>query len=120
MGRGEAGSGTFAVSSLSGGRGRSGVRFGDRQPVACFEIALAAEPVFHGGLEAVQGDAVPCFEEAVGGGEGVVKDGVVGEVAHGEVIDPVDGAGVMPALAIDSFDGQLAREHDAQCIERLS
>jgi hypothetical protein len=45
-------------------------------------------------MEAVERDARAGFEEAVGDGEGVVEDGVVGEVAHGEVVELRDGAGV--------------------------
>jgi len=76
-----------------------------------FEIAFAAKPVFHGGLEAVEGDAVSGFEQPVGCGEGVVKDGIVGEVAHGEVVDLADGAGVRHAGGVDALDGDAAGEH---------
>jgi hypothetical protein len=83
------------------------------QPVAGFEVALAAEPVFHRGLQAMERYAVAGFEHAVGNRKRVVKNGVVGEVAHGEVVDPLDGAGVALACRIDSLNGELAREHDA-------
>jgi hypothetical protein len=72
---------------------------------------VGAEPVLHGGGEAVQRDAVAGFEQAVGDGEGVVEDGVVGEVSHGEVIDVRDGAGVGDAGGVDAFDGELAQKH---------
>ena len=50
------------------------------------------------------------FEQAVGDGEGVVEDGVVGEVAHGEVVELRDGAGVGCAGGVDAFDGEVAEE----------
>jgi hypothetical protein len=59
--------------------------------------------------EAVDGDAGAGFEQAVGDGEGVVEDGVVGEVAHGEVVELRDGAGVGGAGGVDAFDGEFAR-----------
>ncbi len=77
------------------------------------EVGFAAEPVFHGGLEAVEGDAVADFEGAVGEGKGVVEDGVVGEVAHGEVVEPLDGAGGGGGGFSEVFDGEFAIEHGA-------
>jgi hypothetical protein len=41
--------------------------------LAGFEVALAAKPVFHGRLEAIERNAAAGFEQAVGGGERVVK-----------------------------------------------
>ncbi len=75
------------------------------------EVALAAKPVFHGRLKAIERDPAAGFKLAVGGGEGVVKDCFVGEVAHSEIIDPVDGARVGLAGGIDSLDGEAARKH---------
>jgi hypothetical protein len=75
------------------------------------EVALAAKPIFHRGLKAIERNAAASFEQAVGGGERVIKDCVVGEVAHGEVIDPMDWAQVMGAGGIDSLDGETARKH---------
>ena len=85
--------------------------FGDFQAFPWLEIAFAPEPIFHGGLEPVEGDAVAGFEKAIGDGEGVVEDGVVGEVAHGEVVDLADGAGVALAGGVDAVDGEAAGEH---------
>jgi hypothetical protein len=75
------------------------------------DVIFATEPGFHVGLELVEGDAVAGFEEAVGDREGVVEDGVVGEVAHGEVVDPLDGTGVRRACGVDALNGELAGEH---------
>ena len=57
-----------------------------------FEITLAAEPVFHGRFEAPDRDAVPSLQQTVTGGQSVVENCFVGEVAHGEVVDPLNGA----------------------------
>jgi hypothetical protein len=81
------------------------------KPFFWFEIAFAVEPVLHGELEFVQGDAVAGFEEAVGSGEGIVEDGIIGEVAHGEVVDPVDRTQVRLAFGVDAFDTELPDEH---------
>lgn len=83
----------------------------DTKPFFWFEITFAAEPVLHGELEFVQRDAVSGFEETVGGGERIVEGGIVGEVAHGEVVDPVDGTQVRLAFGVDAFDKELASEH---------
>ncbi len=56
------------------------------------DVAFAAEPVFHAALEAIEWDATARFEKAVGDGKRVVEDGVVGEVAHREAVDPFDRA----------------------------
>ncbi len=82
--------------------------FGDAEGIGGGEVGFAAEPVFHGGGETVEGDAGAGFEEAVGDGEGVVEDGVVGEVAHGEVVELGDGAEVGGAGGVDAFDGEFS------------
>ena len=69
------------------------------------------KPVFHRGLQAVERDFVADFEQTVSGGEGVVEDRVIGEVAHGEAVDVADGAGVALARGIDALDEEAAGEH---------
>jgi hypothetical protein len=66
---------------------------GDAEPFVLLEVAFAVEPVIHRRAQAVERDAIAYFQHAVGDGEGVVEGGVVGEIAHGEVIQPLDGAG---------------------------
>jgi len=88
-----------------------GGKLGDADVVGWGEVGFAAEPVFEGDGEAVDGDAGSGFEQAVSDGEGVVEDGVVGEVAHGEVVELGDGAGVGCACGIDAFDLKFAEEH---------
>jgi len=87
------------------------IEFEDGKAFFGLEVAFAAKPVFHGGAKAVEGDAAADFEQAVRGGKRVVEDGVVSEVAHGEVVDPVDGAWVRRTGSIDSLDGEAAQEH---------
>ena len=86
----------------------------DAESVAGREVAFAAKPVFHVALELIEGHTVTDFEEAVGNRKGVVEDGVVREVAHGEVVDPFDGAGMRYACGIDAFDDELAGKHSNQ------
>ena len=81
-----------------------GIQFNHFKPLAGLEIPFAAKPVVHGGLEAGEGDAMAGLEQAVGDRKGVVKDGVVGEVAHGEVVDPADGTGMTGAGRVNSLN----------------
>ena len=83
----------------------------DVKPFFWFEIAFAVEPVLHGGPEFIERDTVTGFEQAIGGGEGVIENGVIGKVAHGEVVDPVDGTQVRLAFGVDAFDTELPDEH---------
>ena len=75
------------------------------------EVSLAAEPIVHGYLQSIEGNTVSTLEQPVGNRESVVKGGVVGEIAHGKVVDPAKGAGMTPAFGIEALDGELAREH---------
>jgi hypothetical protein len=51
------------------------------KPLVCFEVPLAPEPVLHGGLKPFEGHAQTGFEHAIGNGQRIVKDRVVGEIA---------------------------------------
>jgi hypothetical protein len=75
------------------------------------EVGFAAEPVFHGGLKAVEGNAIAYFHGSVGGGERVVEDGVVGEVTHGEVVEPLYGARLGFRGVAEVIDCYVALEH---------
>src|ERR1700736_6304240 len=75
----------------------SELQLGDAEFFAGLQIAFAVEPVGHLFDEQVDWDTVAGFEEAVGDGERVVEDGVVGEVAHGEAIEVTDWARVSVA-----------------------
>ena len=98
---------------MSGTDGARAIRnLSDVELFAGFEVAFAAKPVVHGGVQAIDGNAVPGFEEPVAGWKGIVEDRVVGKVAHGEVVDLVDRAGVALALGIDALNDEAAREHD--------
>jgi len=56
------------------------------------DVIFAAKPVLHAGLQAIEWNAISGLEQTIGDGKRVVEDGVVGEVAHGKVVDPADGA----------------------------
>jgi hypothetical protein len=99
--------GGWGIGSVSGGLGE----FYDFEALAGLEVAFAAKPVVHGSVEAVDGDAMAGFEQAVGDGEGVVEDGVGSEVAHGKAVDVAQRAGMALARRVDALDGQAAGEH---------
>jgi hypothetical protein len=61
--------------------------------------------------QSVERHAEAGFEQSVGDGERVVEDCIVGEVAHGEVVELLDRAEVGEAVGVDRFDGQFAGEH---------
>ena len=85
--------------------------FRDGQTVLRLQVTFATEPVFHGGLEFIEGHAVTGFEKAVGDGEGVVEDGVVSKVAHSEAVDPFQRTGMSAACGVDAFDAEFADKH---------
>lgn len=62
---------------------------------------------------------MPCFEQSISRGKGVVEDRVVGEVAHGKVVDPLDGACMPLPLPVDAFNRQLAHEHASSLTARV-
>jgi hypothetical protein len=68
------------------------------------DVALASEPVFHAPLKTIDGNAIAGFKNTVCDWKRVVEDGVVGEVAHGKAIDPLDRAEVRDTFRIDAFD----------------
>jgi hypothetical protein len=83
----------------------------DAELVVRREVAFAAKPVLHFDAELIEGDAIADFEKAIGDRQGVVEDGVVGEVPHGKVIDPLDGAWMGCSSRVDAFDGEFAEKH---------
>jgi hypothetical protein len=88
------------------------LEFGDTQVLTGLKVAFAAAPVFQPGAELVEWYAVAGFEEAVGDGQGIVEDGVVGEVAHGKTVDPLDRTRVSFPCGIDALNGESAGKHD--------
>jgi hypothetical protein len=86
--------------------------FRDAEVVAWCQIAFAAEPVFHAGLQAVERYAIANFEQAIADGQCVIEDSVICEVTHGEAVDPFDGAGVGLTCSIDAVDSEVAGKHD--------
>lgn len=75
------------------------------------DVVFAAEPVLHAGLQAIERNAIACLEQAIRDGKGVVEDGVVGEVAHCEAVDPPNGTEMWAACGVDAFDAKPASEH---------
>ena len=74
------------------------------------EVAFAPEPVLHGFLELVERHSRSDLHASVGDGQGVVENRGVGEVPHGKVVQPLEGAGVALAVGL-VVDLELAEEH---------
>jgi hypothetical protein len=68
-------------------------------------------------MQMTDGHAIPGFEKSIGDGERVVKRGMICKVAHGEVVDPADGAWVHLSGRIDSLDRDTAYEHKFNLME---
>jgi hypothetical protein len=58
-------------------------------PLVRFQVALAAKPVFHRRLQAIERNTVPRFQQSIAHRQRVIEDRVIREVAHGEVVDPL-------------------------------
>ncbi len=86
-------------------------KLGNQKRLSSLEVAFAVEPVFHAGAETVEGNTVADLQQTVFDRQGVVKYGVVGEVAHREVVYPGDGAGFGLACGVGVFDLHSAGEH---------
>ena len=76
----------------------------DLDALVCFEVALAPKPIFHRGSQPIEGHAMSRFEEPIGARQRVIEYGVVGEVPHGKVVDPVERARVAKAFRVDSLN----------------
>src|SRR5271166_5558149 len=73
----------------------------DDQDCTFRKIALAPEPIFHRGAQAFQRHARANFHPAVTGGNGVVKDLIVREIAHAETVQPLQRTGMaLPCFLI--------------------
>lgn len=75
------------------------------------DVVFAAEPVLHPALEQVERNAVATFHQTICDGQGVVEDRIVGEVTHGEAVNPADRAGVRFALWVDAIDVKSKGKH---------
>jgi hypothetical protein len=75
------------------------------------DIVSPPEPIFHPACQKVERNAVACFHQSIPKGKRVVKDGIVGEVAHGKAIDPVDRTWMRGACGVYAFDLKLAGKH---------
>ena len=90
----------------------------DGEPLIWLEVAFTAKPVLHRGLQAIERDVVAGFKQSVGSGQRIVEDRIVGEVAHGEVVDPSDGARMRQTSRVDSLNGKPAHEHRFTLMEQ--
>src|SRR5271163_1286043 len=88
--------------------------FSDRfhhQSLAWLQIALAPEPILHRGSERVDRHTEADLQQTVSNRQRVVKNRVVGEVAHSKVVDPGDRTGVGRPIEVEAQDSQLAGKH---------
>jgi len=57
------------------------------------DVPFPFEPVFHGVFEFIDGDTGSALQNAVGDRKRVIEDSIIGEAAHGEVVQPFQGTG---------------------------
>jgi hypothetical protein len=74
------------------------------------QVALPAKPVLHGIPELVDGYVGTNLHLTVGNRERVVEDAGVGEVAHGETVEPFQRAGKSAAVRF-ILNANLSGEH---------
>ena len=77
---------------------------------AAFAFAALGQPSGETFRKTCGGEAIAGFDAAVGKGKSVVKIGGIGEIAHAELVEPVEGAGPFVALD-DDLDRELLRVH---------
>ena len=75
-----------------------------------FAFAALTEPCGEAFSEASGSEAEAGFNAAVGDGERVVEIGGVGEIAHAELVEPVERTGLFLAVD-DDIDRELLRVH---------
>jgi len=85
------------------------LRYFDEDGLA-FAFAALGEPGGEAFGETFTGKAKAGFDASVGNGEGVVEIGGVGEIAHAELVEPVERARLFLAVD-DDVDGELLRVH---------
>ena len=85
-------------------------RFDFDEEGLAFAFAALGEPGGEAFGEAFGREAVAGFDAAVSDGESVVEIGGVGEIAHAELVEPIEGAGLFVAEN-DDVDGELLRVH---------
>src|SRR5580704_5488925 len=74
------------------------------------KVSLAVKPVLHGILELVEGNTGADFHLSIRHRESVVKDAGIGEIAHGERIEPLQWARNGVACVV-ILDADLAGKH---------
>jgi len=75
-----------------------------------FAFAALGEPGGEAFGEAFGGEAIAGFDAAIGDGERVVEIGGVGEIAHTELIEPIERTGLFLAKD-DDVNRELLRVH---------
>ncbi len=75
-----------------------------------FALAALGEPGGEAFRKMLGSEAVACFDAAIGDGEGVVEISRVCEIAHTELIEPIERAGLSFASDAD-INGELLGVH---------
>ena len=83
----------------------------DKQALFRLQVAFTVKPLFHGRLEAIEGNAIARFEQPVACRKRVVEGRIVGEVTHGEAVDPSQRTGMRAPIGIDPENGEMTRKH---------
>jgi hypothetical protein len=74
------------------------------------QITLASKPVFHCIPKLIERHIRSNFQQSIGHRQRVVKNGRVGEVAHAEIVDPFQRAGLkLPSVLV--FHADFPGEH---------
>src|SRR4051794_32864396 len=87
------------------------LEFHDFEHVVGLQVAFAAEPVFHRCLQPVEWNTVARLKHSIGYRQRVIEDGVIGEVAHGEVVDPADRTNMALTRSINAHYRESPHEH---------
>ena len=74
------------------------------------QVTFLSEPVFHRLPKLVERNIFSNLHLSIDQGQSVVKDPGIGEVAHGETVQPLQGAGKPPAVLF-VFHTDLAGKH---------
>jgi hypothetical protein len=74
-------------------------------------VPFAAKPAFHCEPQVVEGYTVAGLKQTVGTRQCVVKDRVVGEIAHGEIVDPAQWARMASPRRVNFPNRKPAHEH---------
>jgi hypothetical protein len=86
------------------------ILFGNFERSIFRQVALTPKPVFHVVAQAIERHPRSDLKYAISDRQRVVEDRIIGETAHGEVVEPLDRTRVQLSLLLE-FDFDFSREH---------